>query len=431
MAANSHILLVVIVICLAISWPCHAARAADPVGLECLRWPEGTQVLPFEDVDGAILVQATLTSASGADTSGAMVLDTGAGHLAVDHGLSGFLGVSEAPSRAATVEMATKPLRRITMGEFVLDHVWPVLTVDAGVVRRATGRQVLGLIGQALLRDRVVVLDYASGTMALLPPESHPVAGTGPISLGLSPGVVPVPFRLVGDGKAVLRARVGHHGGRGTSELILVLDTGATKSVLFGPAMDRHAPGWRTWPALHGLGAPTLTGDAEASMVRVPLLELVASEGTVKRSGMDAAVLGGDLPRMLEAAVGGPVDGLLGYSFLKHFRIALDYPRGLLWLDGTRGGVPDRPEEYCQPGVQLESVGGSVRVMAVASGSPAARAGVRAGDELVALDGESVSGRDLVGVGRRLEGRPGSWVTLRLRRGPREWTRRVARACLL
>ena len=164
--------------------------------------------------------------------------------------------------------------------------------------------------------------------------------------------------------------------------------------------------------------------------MRLPLLELPGSDGTVARSGVDAAVLGGGLPG-LEAVVGGPVDGLLGYSFLKHFRVALDYPRELLWLDPNQGGVPDRAEEYCQPGVQLETVGGSVRVTAVAAGSPAARAGVRAGDELVELDGEPVAGRDLVTVARSLEGRPGSWVSLRLRRGPREWIRRVARACLL
>ena len=146
---------------------------------------------------------------------------------------------------------------------------------------------------------------------------------------------------------------------------------------------------------------------------------------------MDAAVIGGDLPGLLEAAVREPVDGLLGYSFLKHFRIALDYPRGVLWLDPDRGDVPDREGEYCHPGIQLESVGGSLRVMAVAVGSPAARAGIRAGDELLSVDGRQVSGDDVVEVARKLEGRPGSGVVLRFRRGSREWSRRVIRTPLL
>jgi C-terminal processing protease CtpA/Prc len=125
------------------------------------------------------------------------------------------------------------------------------------------------------------------------------------------------------------------------------------------------------------------------------------------------------------------VDGLLGYSFLKHYRIALDFPRGLLWLDPSRGDVVDRPEEYSHPGLQLESVDGRVRIAAVADESPAARAGIRAGDELVAIDGESVSDLDVVAVARRLEGDPGKALSLELRRGSREWVCRVLRRRLL
>jgi C-terminal processing protease CtpA/Prc len=125
------------------------------------------------------------------------------------------------------------------------------------------------------------------------------------------------------------------------------------------------------------------------------------------------------------------VDGLLGYSFLKHYRIALDFPRGLLWLDPSRGDVRDRLDEYSHPGLQLESVGEAVRIFAVAEGSPAARAGIRAGDELVAIDGESVSDLDVVTVAQKLEGAPGTTLTLRLLRGQREWICRVVRRRLL
>jgi carboxyl-terminal processing protease len=134
---------------------------------------------------------------------------------------------------------------------------------------------------------------------------------------------------------------------------------------------------------------------------------------------------------VLAEDVGEPVDGLLGYSFLKHYRIALDFPRGRLWFDPSRGDVVDRIEEYSHPGLQLENVRGGVRVFAVAEGSPAARAGIRAGDELMAIDGESVSGLDVVTVARRLEGSPGTALSLKLRRGSREWLCRLVRRRLL
>ncbi len=411
--------------------PDTADIAPRPVSLASLPWPDGTQVLRFEDLEGAILVRARLVSASGRDTSGVLILDTGAGFLALDLDLARLFGVADYASGAAAVDLAARPLARLELGGLQVDQVWPVLTVDAGVIRRVTGRPVLGLLGHALFRDRVVMLDYLEGILVLLPPETGPGSPFRAVGLALAPGAVPVPFRLAGDGKVLVRARVSGRRGPSAEELTLIVDTGATKCVFFREALDRRLPGWGSWPALRGLGAPTLTGDASAELVRVPGIEFRAPGASVARGGVDAAVLQGDLGRALARAAGEPVEGLLGYSFLKHYRIALDYPRRLLWLDGSRGDVADRLEEYSHPGLQLESVGGEVRIFAVAEGSPAAHAGILAGDVLVAIDGESVTDLDVVAVARKLEGAPGTALLLGLRRGPREWTCRVVRKLLL
>lgn len=499
--------------------PSDSGLAALPESLTARPWPEGTQVLRFEDLEGAILVRAKLVSASGRDTSGIFVLDTGAGFLALDLGLARLLGVADSVPAAAAVALAPRPLARLELGGLQMDQVWPLITVDAGVIRRVTGRPVLGLLGQALFRDRAVVLDYLEGILVILPPgaplaSAPPASGSlalaplasgssappasapqspappasgssapsspgppapassasgfpasaspapappapGPTAqappapaqapttsesptssspvpgLGLSATAVAIPFRLAGDGKMLVSAWVTGRVGQPAGKVTLIVDTGATKSVFFRAALDRRLPGWKAWPALRGLGAPTLTGAEGAELVRVAGVELRASGGSVTRSGMDAAVLAGGLGEVLADDVGEPVDGLLGYSFLKHYRIALDFPRGVLWLDSSRGDVSDRLEEYSHPGLQLESVREAVRVFAVAEGSPAARAGIRAGDELVAINGESVSDLDVVTVARKLEGAPGTRLSLRLRRGQREWVCRLVRRRLL
>jgi len=416
--------------------PSKVDVAAPPDSLASLPWPEGTRVLRFEDLEGAILVRARLVSASGRDTSGSFVLDTGAGFLVLDLGLARLLGMVDSVSAAAAVDLAARPLARLDLGGLQMDQVSPVLTVDAGVIRRVTGRPVLGLLGQALFRDRVVVLDYLEGTLVILPPEPAPAdpAPAEPTAVAewaLSATAVAVPFRLAGDGKMLVSSWVTSRADRPAGKLTLIVDTGATKSVFFRAALDRRLPGWTVWPALRGLGAPTLIGDASAELVRVTGIELRAPGGNVARSWVDAAVLTGGLGEVLADDVGEPVDGLLGYSFLKHYRTALDFPRGLLWLDPSRGDVVDRIEEYSHPGLQLESVDEQVRIFAVAEGSPAARAGIRVGDELVAIDGESVSNLDVVTVARKLEGTPGTMLSLRLRRGQREWTCRVVRRRLL
>ncbi|WP_199809332.1 S41 family peptidase [Streptomyces sp. NRRL F-5065] len=78
---------------------------------------------------------------------------------------------------------------------------------------------------------------------------------------------------------------------------------------------------------------------------------------------------------------------------------------------------------------------GRIEVTGVRSGSPAADAGVRAGDRLRAVDGERVDGRPVTEVvallrGDALERPAGTAVRLGLERGTRAWTETVRRARL-
>ncbi|MEU2792701.1 S41 family peptidase [Streptomyces sp. NPDC007100] len=100
--------------------------------------------------------------------------------------------------------------------------------------------------------------------------------------------------------------------------------------------------------------------------------------------------------------------------------------------------------EYVGVGLWLrQAAGGRVLVSRVQPGSPAAAAGLRAGDELRAVDGRPSRGSPVTEVVARLrgdddaspaaaDGRPGagSTVALDLRRGTRQWTETLRRARL-
>ena len=214
--------------------------------------------------------------------------------------------------------------------------------------------------------------------------------------------------------------------------MTLIVDTGASKCVLFEEALSDRVPGASRWPDLRGLMAPTLAEVASARMVRVPALEISAGGRDLRLEGIDAAVLSGEFAAALGRAVGEPVHGLLGYSFLKRFRLAIDYPHRVLWLDPIPGRAwDDRPYEYSHVGLQLERRAGEARVVAVAEQSPAAVAGIRPGDEVVRIDGDSAAGSDIVSLSRKLEGPPGSRVQLTMRRGSKEHVHRLVRRQLL
>ena len=420
-------------------------------------WPQGTEVLSFENLEGIILVEAKLHGTRVADTTGILALDTGAGYLALGHELAFALGLDDSVPEPNEIEFTARPLPRLELGSLQIDQVSPVLGIDVEMIRQVTDRPVAGLLGQRVIGSRVVYIDYRAGQVALIPGSSErdesiqravPKDDIGSKSDGepadsvassraelravLSRNAVPVPFRLLGDGKMLVRGRVSiPFPPRFSPWLTLVVDTGSTKCVLFEEALADFAAATRPWPALRGLQAPTLVGASSARLARVPYLELEAMGKELRRAGVDAAVMQSALSGVLSRAVGEPVHGLLGYSFLRHFCVTIDYPRHVLWLDPQPGGWDDRPYEYSHVGLQLERRDGALRVIAVAEGSPADKAGILPGDEVVAVDEEQVSGLDLLTVTRRLEGPPGTRTAITLRRGSVERTYSLVRRRLL
>jgi C-terminal peptidase prc len=75
------------------------------------------------------------------------------------------------------------------------------------------------------------------------------------------------------------------------------------------------------------------------------------------------------------------------------------------------------PSERGGVGLEVRLRDGRLTVVAPIADGPAARAGVRAGDRLVAIDGVPTAGLSLVQVIQRLRGRIGSEVSLTLQRG--------------
>lgn len=450
----------------------HGALAARSrheshfVAADSLRWPEGTEVLRFENIEGIVLIDARLRGRAGADTSGPLAIDTGAGYLALDVALARVLGLASSGDDSEAVGVTEHPLPRLTLGSWSLDQVEPVLTVDGEVVRRVSDRPVLGLIGQKPLRDRALWIDYREGVLALIPigpfadvddlpadvagetsgampvdPDPARAAAASDSALRrsrallarvITPHAVALRFSIVGDGKILVHGRLSDpRPPQYSAPLNLLVDTGATKCVFFEEALEPQVKHAEAWPALRGLSAPTLIGTAEARIARVPEIQIDAVDAPLRLRDVDAGVVRSELGGVLSRVTRRTVHGLIGYSMLKRFRVIVDYPDRVMWLDPIPGYRDDRPYEYCHVGLQLERRDGAVIVTGVALDSPAANAGISRGDEVIAMDGTSARSQDLLALTRRMEGEPGRRLTLVMRRGAVEHTYRLARRRLL
>ena len=100
--------------------------AMDFPAIALLPWRGGTELVRFENLEGVILVSATLRDQWGRDTTGLFVVDTGAGFLGLDLDLARALGITDSSAAPAAVDLAARPLPRFTLGTLSMDQVDPV-----------------------------------------------------------------------------------------------------------------------------------------------------------------------------------------------------------------------------------------------------------------------------------------------------------------
>jgi carboxyl-terminal processing protease len=86
--------------------------------------------------------------------------------------------------------------------------------------------------------------------------------------------------------------------------------------------------------------------------------------------------------------------------------------------------------EFAGIGVQVTGVAGGLHVVTVYDGSPAKDAGIKVGDDIVAVDGTSLKGKAQEAAVALIQGRIGTPVELSLERGGKTRTAKVQRATI-
>lgn len=151
--------------------------------------------------------------------------------------------------------------------------------------------------------------------------------------------------------------------------------------------------------------AMVASGPVDSFMVRVPEANIFGV--TVKDSVWSVI----DLP-----SSGADSDGTVGFGFLKHFNIILDYERRYVWLENWTGRVTDPPEAHVGFRV-YQAENGDYVVYGVHKGGPAELAGIQRGDRLRVIDGKSVSMMRPEQVEAALTGEEGSLCKVAVSRG--------------
>ncbi|WP_372786355.1 aspartyl protease family protein [Phenylobacterium sp.] len=318
-------------------------------------------------------------------------LDTG-GHLILTPDTAKALSLDAAGAFSSTgggqgvVKAGFAKVRELRIGDAVLyGQSAKVLPLNAASSDRGARPPRAGLLGLELFERFAVHLDRRGHTMTLTPLKAFRHAGAG----------TALPLRFTEDAPQTRGAVLGRPGE-------LELDTGNA-----GPAIVEGR-----WAADHGLAARFATGvvtsgsgvggDYRQTVGRAALAlgphalpgELVSYVGVVER--------GSESMRDIAANLGEPI--------LSQFDVTFDYGRRVVWLDP----LPARaPRAFNRAGLSLAKVGSEpFKVTLVIAGSPADRAGIKAGERVTAIDGQPAAAMAAFEAKQRFLGPVGSAVRL-------------------
>jgi hypothetical protein len=447
MTGNALFRPTVVVACAILALACQPIEARAEVTIRRLEgersWPPGTEHIPFELHDGQLFARATLRSPSGHDTTGLVIVDTGAPALVLGLSVWNRLHVDTLEVHMSYAQVIRRTLAEMAMGSARIDDI----AVEAVLADSLLAPGVIGLFPPGRYDDRAVVFDYAAERMSIVNQRLTMVAGdTTPAPRGmdlgrlgrirrsrasygriLGPRAVPLPFRLFRGGRILVTAQVAEpaYGWR-SQPLTLLFDTGASACVLFEDAMAERVRPPARWPREADVPLRTVLGSFREDALLLPRLDLLDARPALELDYVTSVVSRRRSLPDLQGEFPEPIHGLLGNTFIARYRVVLDYGNTILWFE-PRPDLEAPTAAGAPLGLRLGRLWDELRAVAVEPGSPAAGAGIRAGDVVISIDHVPV--RDLAPdrAAHLLLGPPGSGVVLALRRDRMERVYRMTR----
>ena len=242
------------------------------------------------------------------------ILDTGAGTSLLSTELAKqldvkILGSKEGHSAGGKVSVSLGKVDSLTLGETKLEGV-EVGVVDLAHIGRAVGAKLDGDLGYNFLKHFRVTIDYRDFELRLEDPKRVESFARG--------AQMEVAIRLAAPAKPLILVDV-HANGRGPFQF--AIDTG-TSTTAITPDLARELR-LETSP----VGAGT-TGGAPVDFSAGSLQSFQLGGAKID----NVAVVVADFFNMLSAAVGAKLDGIVGYNFLRNYKVVIDYPGETLTL---------------------------------------------------------------------------------------------------
>jgi hypothetical protein len=259
-----------------------------------------------------------------------------------------------------------------------------ILTSDFKNIREVAGEDVRGILGLPLFLDWVVQYDFDNGVLRLFPPDCAHSGWGEKISLRLARGAGYIDDIIIA----------------GTQHT-LTLDTGSYCGILVEPSIYDQ-----------------LERDGAVKSLRQELRVEISGVNPLRTGRLAAPVSLGSFSHD-ELLIRAGSASSLGLEYFRRFVVTIDVGNGCLYLrKGRNYSFREYPE---MSGIHMRLIDGKVIVEVVDPGSPAALAGVCAGDALLQIDGTSIATHSLVQVRNTLQASRGRAVRLSVDRNGKQF----------
>lgn len=314
-----------------------------------------------------------------------MIVDTGTMMSGFDNSWRSALGEEQGmttlATSAANVAVSTFDFPEIQLGSITVQPMGRAFAHDMGKLVAVFGEKVDGILGMDVLRQFVVQVDSDRGQLQLL--KSLPPA------VGQGDSYAKQPLWI--DGVPRVNARCGNR------SVDFILDTGASDISFDRWDFDRLVDRGTITPGPE-IVSMTLSGESRS---QIGLLRNL-SVGSFNHADLNCS-----RDRL----------NTLGMRYLSRFVLVLDFPGRTLYL--KKGRHFSDPDPHGTSGVALKSLEGRLIVVMVKEGSPAAQAGIRAGDELISINQRKTTDLDYFEIGNVLMSRPGTRLAIDVLRDQR------------
>ena len=331
---------------------------------------DGVARLPFEYRGRHVWLKASVNGGPPAD----FIFDTGASITVIDSAYAASIGLKSeghqqgqgagasgsasfaqlsslriAGADGDGIELANTKVAVLSVNPFLSPFFW---------------RDAAGVIGFDVINRFVDEIDFDEHTITLRDPKTFRYQGAG----------APIPMTLAGHAPIVQMKLDGKYEGG------FRVDVGSSSTVdLHTPFVKEHHlenAGGKGIEVTGGGFGGTFTN----RLTRMQRADLGPFSWTHPLVSMSHAEAG--------AFTSEDYAGNIGNRILERFKCTFDYERRMLYLEP--GKNYQKTDQFSRAGIQLARTGDQVTAMSVLPDSPASKAGLKEGDEVLSVDGASV-----------------------------------------